>query len=154
MSVETKNKVTHQCSVCSNIEEHILTSDNFLELADKSKNTICKQCANLYKKTSSNIFPSDQVYQKYYMEVKFIITDYRGSEKLAYHNFPLLKIFKKEDITLTGCVDVVKCKHKLEYYKYPKQSRGYLDGISLFNETSELISAKICIDQRSLINLD
>lgn len=153
MSAETKNKIQRLCSICSNIEEHMITSENFMELANKFKNTNyqCESCRDLYQKTSAEIFPDNQVYPfpKYYIEITFDRTSYSGhglGRKTC--TFPLLKIFKKEDMTFTGDLDIYNCKEKLKHYKLPKKER------EVHEHHIQIIKAKICMDQRLLINLD
>lgn len=153
MSVEAKNKIERHCWICSNIEAHIVTPENFLELASKFKNAnyVCKNCVDLYDKTSAGIFPPGQIYEypKYYMEIKFTGRSYSGhSTGTKVYYFPVLKIFKKEEMSFTGHVDIMNSEEKLKYYKLPQKAR------SVHDNYIEIVEAKICMDQRLLINLD
>lgn len=135
--INTNNRIEHKCLVCSNIEEHILTAENYLELASKYYNDVCENCIMLYNYTTENTYPCDQVYRKYFMRVTFIEKANGIYISTKVHNFPLLKLFKKTDMSYDGYVDIEHCQMKLRYYLLPKTLRG-------LNCNIEIVSAKIC----------
>lgn len=154
MTTETKNKFHQQCHMCSIIEEHVVTADNFMELANKFKNTnthTCTKCSDLLIQTHQGNFPDDQIYPypKYYMQITFDQTAYSNhylGQKTMY--FPVLKIFKKDDMHFTGKLDLNLCRKKLQFYELPKNER------SAHAFRIEMVKAEIHMDKRLLIDLN